>query len=504
MDRFLEEQIQAGVAESSGGFTLDPEQARIKIQAYALARPGQFILKLVQAAVAAGSERIEVTFERDSMRFSFQLADPTPFLAERVAAATLRLGSLPSSPVRHLAVGLSVASASAEETRWQTPEGCLVIDRESMRCDTGRHYPEFTLVVTRERTLGNLFGTLFLQEYRELLERCQFAPVQLVVDGRPLERPLYDRYRCCYIKGIELPRLNYVLEHWNERGGGLWYRRPLGRAYSPLRPHFLWSGQEQSREPVGLLLMGASPYGDSEMVELGASLAVLPVDRGVGHVTFVKDGVTLDKWHGDLGHPAVSLICEAGELSVDLSEFKVLENQAFAEKLEELRGWVRATTEAVSEDQARKVLVAAGVEGWTLEHDVAYLYHWLQNHVEPLSEFHVRATKENIGLNPAFGERVLLSLPSMKRFALWVHFKCRAIATDRRLIFWNLNHPKHSWQLSWDEVARSRVEVKFSSDLHFITPVNLRRGAPLEMAFETEPERARMQAVIDRQVETTS
>lgn len=499
LESFLEQQVQAGDADSSGTFTLDPERARAKIEAYALGRKGEFILKMVQAAVAAGTDRIEVGFGRDTLSFSFQLQDAGPFLADRVWGALLSLGSLQASPLRHLAVGLTVAChGELVEARWQTPEGTLVITPDTMRCDAQLHYPRFSLVLRRKRYLATSlsmairsyqFGTLFIDEYRALLERCQFAPVDLVVDGRALERPLYDRYRAYYAKGMELPRAGYLVERWRA-GSGLWFRRPPDGAYEGVR----WSGRLESKEPVGLLLVPHKPLDDlGERVEVGASVAVLPVDEGLGHVTFVKDGVTLQKWHGDLGHPAVSVIADASELSVDLSEFKLLENRAFHEKIEDLSTWVRLTTEGVSRHEVDGILRAGRVERFTRDHDAAYLHHWLQNHEPPKTDFHVRATKDNIGLSPAFGERLLLSLSSMKRFALWVHFKCRAIATDRRLIFWNRKHAKHSWQLTWNQVAKRQITVVYGTDLYLQTEEERR----LEMAFDNEADMKRMKELID-------
>ena len=49
-----------GVRDSTGVFTLDPKAAEQKLQNFSLARPQDYVLKLVQAAVANGASLVDL------------------------------------------------------------------------------------------------------------------------------------------------------------------------------------------------------------------------------------------------------------------------------------------------------------------------------------------------------------------------------------------------------------------------------------------------------------
>ena len=71
MDSFLKEQQNEGLPDSSGSFTIDGKMARRKLAAFQCAQPGSYLLKFVQAAVAASAPSLSVTVGRDELVLSF-------------------------------------------------------------------------------------------------------------------------------------------------------------------------------------------------------------------------------------------------------------------------------------------------------------------------------------------------------------------------------------------------------------------------------------------------
>lgn len=489
MDQFLQQQSEFGAEDSSGVFTLNPEQARSKMQAAQFAEPGWYILKLVQAAVSAGANRLMVTISSDSLTVNFVMANPRVLEAKTVVPAILALPGLPESPLRHLAVGLNGACQEGfREVRWQTAGGSVVITEDSLAFDeeNGSELPCFT--VTKKRSLlRSFFGTQFTEEYAALSSRCLFAPLDIFVDTRPIMRPTRDRFQSCSGTSFGLPHPYYLLES-TLPGKGLRLLRPEFEYYErlPEGARWIWRGADSGLP----LLLDYSVK--SEVFHVNAVMGVVPATEGTGHVTFVKDGVTLLRWYGDLGHPRVALVADGSHLSVDLSEYQAVENQAFLSSLEELKGWVQDRTESLQPSELRSALQAGGVSEVELDQEVDEIHHWLRFHKRFDAPTTYRATSANIGSEPLPGEQVILSLPSVKRFTLWVHFDCWAVATNERLIFWNEKHPKHSWAMTWEQVAQREMAPLYNSDLQF----KLDGEPTLELAHNSAEEKEQMITVI--------
>ncbi len=71
VDDFVQALAEQGELHSAGGFTLDRDVAREKMQRFGLAEPHSYVLELVQAAVLKGATRIDFDIDADDMRMSF-------------------------------------------------------------------------------------------------------------------------------------------------------------------------------------------------------------------------------------------------------------------------------------------------------------------------------------------------------------------------------------------------------------------------------------------------
>lgn len=104
MDNFLHESQNVGTVDSEGRFTLAGDQALAKLSEYTVRRPEQWVLKMVQAAVVGGAERLEITQSRREIHIRFPLADaPTP---EEVEQAVFSPETLTIPFLHELAIGL--------------------------------------------------------------------------------------------------------------------------------------------------------------------------------------------------------------------------------------------------------------------------------------------------------------------------------------------------------------------------------------------------------------
>lgn len=104
MDRFLKESSRAGQFDSRGQFTVAGQKALAKLAEHSLTRPEHWILKMVQAAVAGLSERLEVKQTRTEIALRFWFPTAPSFV--EVADALLELDK-PALPfLGEMAIGL--------------------------------------------------------------------------------------------------------------------------------------------------------------------------------------------------------------------------------------------------------------------------------------------------------------------------------------------------------------------------------------------------------------
>lgn len=71
LEGFLATQEEMGEWDSRAGFTIAVEKAREAMARYAIASPGFYLLKLIQASVALGSSQISVRLFRKEVVLSF-------------------------------------------------------------------------------------------------------------------------------------------------------------------------------------------------------------------------------------------------------------------------------------------------------------------------------------------------------------------------------------------------------------------------------------------------
>lgn len=185
MDRFLEEGRNVGQHDSEGCFQLSGERALAKLAQFTVSRPEQWILKMVQAAVAGGATRLAITQSRRETRLVFALSD-LPALAE------LELALLaPESPATPFLTELTIGLRSLLSTRRLTvvwpgeEEGCLRWNGQSLLRETSSSARTSFEVVVEASGQGWLGGQKErAAESHALQTEAAYCPIPLWLDGR--------------------------------------------------------------------------------------------------------------------------------------------------------------------------------------------------------------------------------------------------------------------------------------------------------------------------------
>lgn len=164
----LLERFQEGSElDSHGHFTLDESRAREKMARFQLANPEEFLMLVVQAAVASACSSLELTLEGNEIRV---LAREALFDGESLRSLQPFLfDSQPDNVAYHL---LAVAANAVEPSCVGSPLVAMVDD-------------DLLFKVNLKESLGDLSALLS--------RRLRYFPVPLSLNGRPLEtEPLLE------------------------------------------------------------------------------------------------------------------------------------------------------------------------------------------------------------------------------------------------------------------------------------------------------------------------
>ena len=190
-----------GRYDSSSRFTVDLAKIQQKLTAFQFADPGFYVLKVVQAAVAGGSNHVQVRVGSDVVTVSWT---PTRALEELQALPRLLATSMEEAGgtvFHHLVVALRAGLGLNPEgivLQMRGPEGfraCFsgtglaVYPAEAGR---GEFLCEFAIRRPRQgsvlKELSRRVG-LMVAESVAISDRCRFAPVPIFLDGRAINNP---------------------------------------------------------------------------------------------------------------------------------------------------------------------------------------------------------------------------------------------------------------------------------------------------------------------------
>lgn len=224
-DGLLEELRGAGRVESSGSFTVDRERAAALLARLRFQSPYEYVLKLVQHAVAGGAGQVWVAVFGGGMVWVWydravlaeaDLADLSRHALEPIRAGPRRHltylaeGLQAAQALRPSVVEVAVGSRTEAFRLLRDPDGERLERLGSVRGDPWTRIrlkglsqpwlrpriPAWTRWTDSfgSRSLGDLYGELEAwrdSEYSQVWRRCVFAPVPVLLNRRVVNRPFF-------------------------------------------------------------------------------------------------------------------------------------------------------------------------------------------------------------------------------------------------------------------------------------------------------------------------
>ncbi len=193
LELFLAREAQKGSHLDTSGFRIDLAGALAKLSTFALPDPGLWVVKLVQAAVAAGAPDVHFHFRRRQVEVRFSNAGN--WQAFEILRALLNPISWSDSATQHLVTGLMAAAKGCrEQVFWSCggqavtldEGGPVLLDHEDEAGEvvirttrTVKHEVKPCKVTTPIRYLMKQTAL----EYKALVDRCWVSPIPVWIDG---------------------------------------------------------------------------------------------------------------------------------------------------------------------------------------------------------------------------------------------------------------------------------------------------------------------------------
>ena len=316
LDALLMQLQSEGQLVSSGRFTVDFRAGQEKMRRFGLQYPEEYILKLVQAAVARGSTFFNVENWGTTLVASFDGASYSISELEGLVEDLVQdLFGSDSRDLRHLAVGLNACLAlPLQMLTVVSGDAYLQVDEQSQSLGQLHHSQPGTRVVVRKK------DDVFQREPVFLKERARYAPLTLRWNRLALPQWDYGRSVLPFFGFLysTLLRLNedYVFGQCHKHHHLvelLWPDPNAGMALTaPSSASFQASGKDGENLSAGRL-------------RCGRALAIEMDLRREARWTLVQDGVELQTLTEMLEVWGVhGLIC-ADHLPCDLSGLKAIE-----------------------------------------------------------------------------------------------------------------------------------------------------------------------------------
>lgn len=330
-----------GEVESQGKFTLDRDEALSKLAAFQLPFETAWVLKIVQAAVSCGAERLHI--KQTSTDTVFEFCFPEAWTCERLEQAFFEPQGSGDRALDHLMKGLWGASLNDGRPFQLIPpaqiETVLWTGQQLLRVPPSHEVRAGVVVSHRKLSEGTgFFGIRNIQAARRnsevlkaLVERAFVCPLKLTVDGLRL-----DVLQLCPHYGVS-PASHPLLMGWSQKGEAR-FRLPPGS--------FAHLALEKNRDvdPVVRRLSDEVARATEAPDEVYSAWLVSAhfgrVKQGKKYVWkasavqsscfWVEDGVIIDNEKLDEERAvSVALFAPAHDLQKDVSGFGLVRNAAY-------------------------------------------------------------------------------------------------------------------------------------------------------------------------------
>lgn len=393
VEAFLEQSREPGTAHREGSFTVDIRKSLEKLERFRLADTGGYLLKVVQAAVCLDSSLLLVTINYHCVEVEFNFFYDESVSAEVLGECLTGQVHWASPACRHLGLALR-AGLGAGHTRvtWQLgPEHRLSLGAEGATCVSRPERGIVRATVSFERGASRVKAS---DEHEVLYRKCILAPCEIRVDTRPVERgwappsvsnqwyqQLSEPYRL--MEGYEAP--SQVLPGFlfpqvdlraSRRRGEIWRSKNFQRWGKGYR-----RGQAPEAEvPTFFHRLPSKPPSTSRRrpidLECGAAFSLPLQLDGSTRVFFLLDGVLGPPVLVNFGCPGLNCIVSGQGLETDISEFGLLENDLYRERMRALEAAAKEFVETARAHLEHYLPITTVTHGW-LTDEVRF-----QNHIK--------------------------------------------------------------------------------------------------------------------------
>lgn len=327
LEAFLHAQQARGFLDSQGSFTVNVEKAREKLGKFALAHPGFYLLKVIQAGVAMGSSQLRITTTQRGLGLWFAPARTYDFA--HFQAAVANPAQTVAAPLRLLAEGFNASLWSGLESAcviaWSRDGGRgLFLDGDGLVSGNSPPRPDDLPAVDHlwmfslSKSASGWSKSQVEDEIAAVRERCPYLPLELTLDEQTLPRRpsrrgwLVERLDVANDGGLRLCLPQQSQRRIGESG---WLSTGPGETFCLQPPIYV----------PGLSVRCRAAY-------------FLPLDlAGEDRIIFVRHGVIVASHPlGSLGAGALAIV-EAGDLEVDISGFGLVRDENLKRKIEDVR-----------------------------------------------------------------------------------------------------------------------------------------------------------------------
>jgi hypothetical protein len=366
MDSFLEQQADQGRVHSRNAeFGVDLERSLRKLSEFGFVERHEYLLKVLQAAEALGGRELQCKLgvRENSISFLFQVRDDVS--PEEVGETILGRARNPSLAARHLAGAmLSARGMESPLVEWSFDQsrlrfGDVVETRTQYRLGEEararfvcRHPAKFL-----RRNLWRLWPGYTSEQHHAIYERARYYPRPIRLDGREIERGWSRKSFApgAWFDYMSLPY--YLMDGYlvDSLLPTFPFPNSSTEEYEPIQHTdrlclFRNSSMKKSEDiltvpakpdqkfqPVPTLFRVLRGTKRNEDVKCSVAIAVPLILKGPARLIFLKDGLTCRAKRVELGCPGMLVVASADGLQTDLTEFSVIENKKYQERVERIR-----------------------------------------------------------------------------------------------------------------------------------------------------------------------
>jgi hypothetical protein len=197
LDSHLERAALEGALVDEGSITLHPEKALEKLAKFSLPESGFWVLKLVQAAVAAKAPAIEFKFLRKRVEIVF--ANVAGWRAGQILDFLSRGAISQDRALAHLQTAFAAALGDGNDSvTWSCGQQHCVLSFEGVSCEPSDPSEEVRISARRSRSRLSFAAKLTkplrhvvrqtVFEYKAIIDRTLRCPIPISIDGRELPR----------------------------------------------------------------------------------------------------------------------------------------------------------------------------------------------------------------------------------------------------------------------------------------------------------------------------